>query len=275
MKTIELYGGEVKLEFDGRLHAYRWNDKLIPGVTKILACLDKPALVAWAANMAVQYITEGYLAKQEAGEPLETSGFLSLCQEAKSAHRKFSKAATDIGKEVHAFAERALVERRVQMPTDPQARAGAEAFMGWLHATDIKPISVERMLFSKEHFYAGTCDFFGYIDGELSVMDLKTSSGLYREMPIQLAAYAVALSEETGKRIDHGWIVRLDKKTGKPEPHYIPLRHELKQAWLDVRRAYRATQLADDLVTEIKQAAKQGIRPCLTQTKSMPAVARI
>jgi CRISPR/Cas system-associated exonuclease Cas4 (RecB family) len=218
--------------------------------------------------MAADYISSGYIERAERGEPMETSAFLSLCQEAKSAHRKFSKSATDIGKEVHAFAERALVEQRVTMPQDPQARLGAEAFLGWLHSTEIKPISIERMLFSKAHFYAGTCDFYGHINGELCVMDLKTSSGLYREMPIQLAAYAVALEEETGEHIDHSWIVRLDKKTGKCEPHYIPLRQSLKNAWLAVLEAYRATKLADELVEEVKAHSKQGTRATWTSIQS-------
>ena len=260
MKSVSLYAGDVRLEFDETLHAYRWGEKLVPGVTKIIGILDKPALVQWAANMAAEYI--GAQLFGEAARPV--TEIPAILNEAKTAHRKLSKSATDIGKEVHSFAERALVEQRVKLPKDPQTRKGCEAFLTWLHATDMKPINVERMVFSRMHYYAGTCDFFGHINGELCVMDLKTSSGLYREMPIQLAAYAVALQEETGERIDHAWIVRLDKKSGKCEPLYIPMRQSLKSAWLDVRKAYDATKLADALVEEVKEASKRGTRTCLT-----------
>lgn len=274
MKSISLYGGDVRIEFDDKLHAYRWNDKLIPGVTKIIGCLDKPALIQWAANMASDYIGSQLFTDDGEGTHVPTFKELqAIIKEAKTAHRKFSKSATDIGKAVHSFAERALVEQRVQMPEDPQTRKGAEAFLSWLHATDMKPINVERMCFSRTHWYAGTCDFYGHINGDLCIMDLKTSSGLYPEMLFQLAAYAIAISEETGERIDHGYIVRLDKKTGKCEPHYVPLRQSLKSGFLDVKKAYDATKVADALADEVKTASKEGRKVCLTSTQFTTAAA--
>ena len=273
-KLVQLYGGEVTLEFDDKLHAYRWREKdlLVSGVTKIIGILDKPALVQWAANMASEYVL-GEVAKHL--WPPTEDRLEEICKEAKTAHRKFSKSATDIGKAVHAFAERALVEHRIRLPEDPQTRKGAEAFLTWLHATDMQPINVERMCFSRTHWYAGTCDFYGHINGDLCVMDLKTSSGLYPEMLFQLAAYAIAISEETGERIDHGYIVRLDKKTGKCEPHYVPLRQSLKSGFLDVKKAYDATKVADALADEVKTASKEGTKLCLTRTLSTQAAARI
>ncbi len=278
--SVSLYGGDVRLTFDDALHAYTahlkntsalTDGKFVPGVTKILGCLDKPALIQWAANMAGDYPLVEFDRQQLSS--IDRDGLAYLCKEAKTAHRKFSKAATDIGKEVHAFAERALVDQRVKMPIDPQARKGAEAFLGWLHATDMQPINIERMCFSQTHWYAGTCDFYGHINGDMAVMDLKTSSGLYPEMLFQLAAYAIAISEETGERIDHGWIIRLDKKTGRCEPHYIPLRQKLKSGFLSVKAAYDATKVADALVDEVKQASKEGRRACLTSTLSSTAAA--
>lgn len=246
MKTISLYGGEVTLTFDPDAHCYRWVEKNMPvdGVTSILKVLDKPALVQWAANMAVGHIVEGV---NDIGlEHIDDTSFEELCTEAKTAHRKLSKSAADIGSEVHRFAERALIEQRVMLPENPQSRKGAEAFMGWLHAHNIRPISVERIIFSRTWYYAGTCDFFGHVDGQLCVLDLKTSSGLYLEMPLQLAAYAIALEEETGERIENGWIIQLDKKTGKPKPYPIPLTRDVKDAFLRVREA-------EDAVSKLKE----------------------
>ncbi len=267
-KSVSLYGGEVRLQFDDSPHGYKAYLKStstylpVAGVTKILGCLDKPALVQWAANMAAEYPLIEFDRQQL--HSIDRNDLVQFCKDAKTAHRKFSKTATDIGKEVHTFAERALVDQRVRMPDDPQARKGAEAFLGWLHATDMQPINIERMCFSQTHWYAGTCDFYGHINGDLAVMDLKTSSGLYPEMLFQLAAYAIAISEETGERIDHGWIIRLDKKTGKCEPHYIPLRQKLKSGFLSVKAAYDATKVANELVDEVKSASKSGEKACLT-----------
>ena len=264
-KKIELYDGEVTLEFDEVKHAYTTDGKFIPGVTSILGCLDKPALVGWAARMAAEYIREGYLARAESGEIDELSSFMALCDEAKTAHRRFSKGAADIGKTVHSFAEAYMLSGDVNMPDDPLAQNGCEAFLEWFKDNKVEVIDVEKLLFSRENWYAGTCDFYGYINDELCVMDLKTSSGLYPEMGLQLGGYAVCLEEMTGEKVKHGWIIRLDKITGLPEAYYIPIRPELKKAFLLVKAAYGATRLANDLIKEVKKATRAGTNA--TQTK--------
>jgi CRISPR/Cas system-associated exonuclease Cas4 (RecB family) len=98
-------------------------------------------------------------------------------------------------------------------------------------------------------------DFYGRIDDELCVLDFKTSSGLYLEMPLQLAAYAVAIIEETGERIDTGWIVRLDKKTGKCQPYRIPLTPQTKDAWLRVREAHELVSKIEDQLDGLRKNA--------------------
>jgi hypothetical protein len=148
-----------------------------------------------------------------------------------------------------------LVDRRAPMPSDPQAAKGASAFLDWFHAHEIAPLGVERMVFSRRWYYAGTCDFFGSIDGERCVLDFKTSSGLYLEMLLQLAAYAVALTEETGAQIDTGWIVRLDKKTGKCQPYKIPLTNQIKDAWLRVREAHEIISKLEDQIDGFRKSA--------------------
>lgn len=257
MKTISLYGGEAHLEFDERKHAYIWKEKGLPvaGVTSILSVLNKPALVQWAANCASKYIQEGYISRAEAGEPLETTGFLSLCQEAKTAHRRVSKEATDIGSTVHAFAESVLVDSRAKMPTDPKAAAGANAFLTWFRSHKIEPIHVERMVLSRTWYYAGTVDFYGRIDGEMCVLDFKTSSGLYLEMLLQLAAYAVAITEETKEPIRTGWIVRLDKKSGTCQTFKIPLTDQVKDAWLRVREAQEQVKKLEESLDGLRKQA--------------------
>jgi hypothetical protein len=254
-KSLSMYGGAVRLEFDDAAHAYRYQDKFVPGVTSILKLLDKPALVQWAANCAVEHITNGYIARLEAGEMPETTQFLALCQEAKTAHRRISKAGIDVGSLVHRFAEQVLVDRKAVIPSDPKAAKGAAAFLDWYHSHKIEPIHVERMVFSKTWYYAGTVDFYGRIDDELCVLDFKTSSGLYLEMPLQLAAYAVAIIEETGERIDTGWIVRLDKKTGKCQPYRIPLAQQTKDAWLRVREAHELVSKIEDQLDGLRKNA--------------------
>lgn len=247
--SITLYDGEILLEFDAKQHAYTWQGKFIPGVTSVLKLLDKPALVQWSANCAVEAIRKGL---GDGTHVLGASELEALLQQAKTAHRKISKEATDIGSLVHKFAESVLVDRRAAMPSDPQAAKGAAAFLDWLHSHQIEPIDVERMVFSKRWYYAGTCDLYGRIDNDLCVLDFKTSSGLYLEMLLQLAAYAVALEEELSERIDTGWIVRLDKKTGKCQPYKIALTNQIKDGWLRVKEAHELISKIEEQIDGIR-----------------------
>ena len=238
--VVGLYNDEILLSFDEKEHCYSVEGRKDHpnGVSQLIkeTLGMSPAIGQWMANTSVD--------ARDAGMP---------SKEAKLAHRIVSKEAATIGKEVHAFAERALIEQRVSLPQDPAAQRGAQAFLTWLHATDIRPIDVERFVFSRQHYYAGRCDFYGEIAGKTCVLDLKTSSGLYREMNFQLAAYAIAIEEELGVKIDQGWIIRLDKKTGKCEPYPVPLTQTLKKGFLMIRDLHRILEYNDKLIEEVKQ----------------------
>jgi hypothetical protein len=181
----------------------------VPGVTTILKVIDKPALIQWSAGMA----SDHFLAAIKSGrEDLD-----AIHKESKVAHRKKAKDAANIGQNVHEYAECYL--KGLPLPellSDP-AKRGVEAFHKWTEAHKIKLTSSERRLFSRQYYFAGTCDLDAEIDGKRCVGDFKTSSGIYPEMRFQTAAYQQALQEELGIKYDSRWIIRFDKKTGKFE----------------------------------------------------------
>lgn len=198
-----------ELAFDEKKHAYTWGGQLVPGVTSILRVIDKPALIQWSANMA----SDHFLAQIKAGR----TDHAVIHKESKTAHRKKSDAAKDIGHEVHAYAEAYFKKLPLPELTSDEAKRGVEAFHKWLGAHSIEILASERRCFSKEHYYAGTCDFVAKIDGVMAVGDIKTSSGIYPEMKMQTAAYQHALQEEKQIEFPVRWIVRFDKKTGEFE----------------------------------------------------------
>ena len=71
-----------------------------------------------------------------------------------------------------------------------------EGFLSaWKHFQDehaFKPLQVELRVYHEEHGYAGTLDRIGRIDGDLSVIDIKTSNKVGPAMGVQLAAYKEA-----------------------------------------------------------------------------------
>lgn len=198
-----------ELIFDEENHHYTWDGNPVPGVTSILKVIDKPALMPWAIGVTRDY----WLEQVNAGR----TDWPKIHKESWSANKKISKSAADIGKNVHAYAEAYFKKLTLPALDTDEAKRGVDAFHKWLIAHNVNVKASERFVFSKEHYYAGTCDFVAEIDGVLSVGDIKTSSGIYPEMRMQTAAYQHALEEEKQMKFDVRWIVRFDKKTGEFE----------------------------------------------------------
>jgi hypothetical protein len=203
----QMYGGE--LAFDEEKHAYTFNGEFVPGVTTILGTINKPALMPWAIGVTRDYWLEAVTAGR--------TDFQKIHKESWTANKKISKDAANIGQNVHAYAEAVLKKLPAPELATDQAKRGAEAFHKWLDAHKVELMASERRIFSKEHFYAGTCDLVAKVDGRLVIGDFKTSSGIYPEMRLQTAAYQHAIQEEKGMKFDERLIIRFDKKTGEFE----------------------------------------------------------
>ena len=74
-------------------------------------------------------------------------------------------------------------------------------------------ISTEEFVFSDKHKYAGTADLLVKMNGETWLLDIKTSNNLHRSYNLQLAAYAKALEEAKGIKIDRTGIIWLKAST--------------------------------------------------------------
>lgn len=194
------------LEFDEAEHMYTWGGKPVPGVTSILKVIGKPELTNWFIKVTRDY----WLEAVKNGR----TDFQAIHKESWSANKKISQSAADIGKNVHSYAECFFKGRELPKLETDQAKRSAEAFHKWIDSHHIKIKFSERRVFSREYFYAGTCDFIAEMDGVLGVGDIKTSSGIYPDMRFQTAAYQHALEEEEGIKYPVRWIVRFDKKTG-------------------------------------------------------------
>lgn len=200
---------DKELVFDEKEHLYTWGGVPVPGVTTILKVVGKPLLLPWAVKITRDY----WLEALESGR----TDFKAIHKESWNAHRNISKSAADIGSNVHEYAECYFKKLPLPELKSDEAKRGVEAFHNWLEAHNVKILESERRVFSKDYYYAGTCDFVARIDGKLGVGDIKTSTGIYPEMRFQTAAYQHALQEEKGVEFDVRWIVRFDKKTGQFE----------------------------------------------------------
>lgn len=74
-------------------------------------------------------------------------------------------------------------------------------------------ISTEEFVWSDKHKYAGTADLVVEMDGEIWLLDIKTSTAIHKTYSLQLAAYAKALEEVKGIKIQRTGIVWLKSHT--------------------------------------------------------------
>jgi len=77
-------------------------------------------------------------------------------------------------------------------------------------------ISTEEFVYSDEHKYAGTADLICKLDGQVWLIDFKTSNSLHKSYDLQLASYAKALKECRGVEIERTGILWL--KSSKRGP---------------------------------------------------------
>lgn len=209
-QLISLYKGKVEVKFFPESHIYYVDGKRKTGVTTFLGIIDKSrALIPWAIDLFRDFLIE---LKGEITEEHIYKG--SVLHEAKKA-----EAAT-IGDEIHAWCEAyirsKLKEKGAQMPEMPEKKAvqvGVNAFLDWEKQHKVKFLSTERVVYSQKHDFIGKMDIEAVIDGRHCLVDLKSSNGLYNSVRLQTAAYVMADQEESGRKYDGRWAIRLSKET--------------------------------------------------------------
>jgi hypothetical protein len=71
-----------------------------------------------------------------------------------------------------------------------------ESFVKWAKSVDADIHFTEQKIVSRKYVYSGTLDAVGTLNGKPMLFDWKTSSRIYDDMQLQLAAYAQAYNEE-------------------------------------------------------------------------------
>ncbi len=104
---------------------------------------------------------------------------------------------------------------------DPDYAGYFRAFTEWWEEKKPEPVGSEVKTYHKLMRYAGTVDMLAYIDGELNLIDFKTTYRLIeKNCGVQLEAYAQAL-ESHGVKVERKRILHL-KKDGKWDDRQFP-----------------------------------------------------
>jgi CRISPR/Cas system-associated exonuclease Cas4 (RecB family) len=197
--------------FDEENHRYYLDGRQMTGVTTILSILAKPALIQWAANMAVDYI-EGLARTRSDGERYVLLDIPEF-QKARKAHAQKRDESADIGKLAHKWCERYV---KGENPEREEALGIiTDNFLKWVEEAKPKFIASEKVVWSQKHWFAGTLDFIAEIDGKVYLGDIKTGSGIYSEMFLQTSGYQLALEETEPKIKIEGHIIVNPTKKGE------------------------------------------------------------
>jgi hypothetical protein len=81
-----------------------------------------------------------------------------------------------------------------------------------------KLIGSEIHLFSDEYKFAGTTDLILEIEGQVWLLDIKTSNSLHKSQELQLSAYAKSWNSSFDQKIDRIGILWLKSKSRTPDP---------------------------------------------------------
>ena len=204
---------------------YERDGKKYYRVTAITGMLDKSnPFMGWAVNCMEKYALE----RVQKAYSLDVTSVSLILAEAKRNYRKVKTEAAAIGTAVHEAVRVYLATGEEPARPGAEVTAGFLAFLEWEAVHNVKVIATERTVYDAMWGVAGTMDMLAWVDGDLTVVDFKTSRAVYPEMRYQVAEYRamVPFDEELvkatgGGKVVKSLILRLDKESGMPQSHDI------------------------------------------------------
>jgi hypothetical protein len=202
-------------------------------VTTILSRFkDSGALMKWAYTTGREH---GYL--EASGQPAPASLY------------EVSSKAADIGTAAHAMVEVSIdggnpetAAAYLELSAEDQAKAANAygMYKAWASQSRLEIVAQEMALVSEKHRFAGTPDAIGKVDGELCLVDWKTSNGVYSDYLLQLAAYRLLWEENhPSQPLTGGFhLCRFAKDFGDFAHHYYRDLEDALAMFLHLRAAY-------------------------------------
>lgn len=182
-----------------------------PSITTILDVIGSPALMGW---MAKNGTTKLMHFKEFIEDLVIPETFVNVCEQAEQdwmvsngtpywkSGREIGQAAADDGTLAHGWIEAHLHGKDVSLDSlTPGARNAVLKMLEWEKEHHVETIATEQTFYNCKLNYAGTADFIGKLDNELSVGDWKTSSGIFFNYIIQGWGYALADETQNADRL--------------------------------------------------------------------------
>lgn len=215
-KEVTTAGGKIKARVNEKGRAL-----IVPGVTTVLKAAASPAIVQWAVDQ-----TAGFAASN-AGELLRRSpdaaffymryyhkrepNPLEEGYDPRNYHLGVLDDAASMGTAIHEWMQADAGEGEypdIEHLSDLFFEM-VEEWNKWYAASIVEPIFTEATVYNSELGYAGTLDCLWKVNGKLTLLDMKSSRGLWPDHSRQLSALKNAdillLKNEDGIYEHHDW----------------------------------------------------------------------
>ena len=250
-KTVKTEHGHTVI-FDDDKHVYVKNGEYIVGMSTLLGKLASPALEAWKVNSQVNAIKKEM---EKQGIPLDKIDKIII--NAKANAKAKNDNILSIGSIVHKLIEKWLKGEKVTKPEDKIVANCFMEFQKFWKKNKLKVVESEKILYS-ERGYCGTLDLVAKDNNNnLMLIDVKTSKGLFLNMVHQVHGYKLAYEEQTGKKINKMYIVRLPKDNGDFEARHILYKKEHLKAFLGLLSCHKSELLFNEQVRKYNQLIRK------------------
>ncbi len=222
----------------GRHYRVEGYPEPFPSVTTALSVINKPALVPWARNTALESVRQALESREGSQVAISREWIDTIITEAKARPELVRTEAADFGTQAHVLIDQLIQGLGPDIP--PQFAPVVASFNAWRLGAGLEIRLTETMVFSDTHHYAGAMDALATREGALVALDWKTSNAVYPEYALQVAAYAKALEEMTGQPVTEAWAVRFGKTAPEFEARRVMDLEGCFQAFLAALHLWRA-----------------------------------
>ncbi len=171
------------------------NGMRLPGVTTIIGQelgWNKGVLINWANKKGLDGIETGSMMDE-----LASIGTL--------AHQLVMDKIRKVETNVDDYSVNQIVK----------AKRCLDSYNNWTKDKVIEPILMEERMISEIHKFGGTPDFYGKVDGVLTLTDYKTGSGLYDEYLVQVGGGYLTLLEERNLKVEAIELLNIPRSSGE------------------------------------------------------------
>ena len=250
-KTVKTEHGHTVI-FDDNKHVYVKNGEYVVGMSTLLNKLASPALEAWKVNSQVNAIKKEM---ELQGIPLDKIDKIII--NAKANAKAKNDNILSIGSIVHKLIEKWLKGEKVTKPEDKIVSNCFMEFQKFWKKNKLKVVESEKILYS-ERGYCGTLDLVAKDNNNnLMLIDVKTSKGLFLNMVHQVHGYKLAYEEQTGKKINKMYIVRLPKTNEPFEARQILYKKDHMKAFLGLLHCHKSELLFNEQMRKLKSTTKR------------------